>query len=207
MPYTLSTPKNLLVAGLAMLPTIATADTRISVLNANFRTKAPGGSYPKDWVITKPPGTNLAQVSNSGLDVVTLFGTGASMEQSFLKSEATADKFSTYYITFDAGWRNNSKKNQVFSLVFEIVDVTDNIVLGKAVYVIPPNDPSNKYDSYRVASTGTTLRISFDNTNLSLRGDEVALRITSQSSMESEDINVSHQLTGWIDNIYVRAAK
>lgn len=198
----------MLVAGFtASLPSLVYADSKITILNPNFRQVAPGGKFPKDWVVSKPAGTNLEQVSQPGFDVVTMFGSGASLEQSFLKSEVTADKFSTYYITFDAGWRNNMKKNQVFSFVFEIVNVTDNKVLGKAIYVIPPNEPSNKYNSYRIASTGTTLRISFDNTNLSLRGDEVALRITSRSSMESEDINVSHQLTGWIDNIYVKAAK
>ncbi|WP_143157601.1 MULTISPECIES: hypothetical protein [Rubritalea] len=203
----LSYTHTLIIGALALMPLSAHADKRISILNPSFREKAPGANTPKDWVVNVKKGANLSQVSKPGLSVVTMFGTGAVMEQSFLSSEATADKFSTYYITFDAGWRNNSKKNQIFSFVFELVNVTDNTVLGKAIYVIPPNAPSNKYDDYRVASRGTTLRISFDNTNLSLRGDEVSLRISSESSMESEDIQLSHQLTGWIDNIYVKAAK
>lgn len=178
----------------------------LSLTNADFQTGAMnavptgwtgGGLIPGNVVIYSVGGGIPA-----GVQVLAVKRPDNWVQQSFLTSEATADTYSEFTITFDSGWRNNNAgAGRNLDLLFQIVNVSDgNAVLAEAEYDFPLTTPSVASDVYRVIQTGNTLTLTYDNTLSSLVGDEIALRLITSSDTFS-----SFDPTGWIDNVSVTA--
>ena len=121
------------------------------------------------------------------------------IQQSFSTSEATADSYPEYSISFDSGWRSNTSSPNDLSLVFSIYNMDNATVLGSQTYTFPANQPDNLFDTYQVINTGNTVSVKYDNTDPALTGKVIGLRITTETTQNS------YNPTGWIDNISVNA--
>jgi hypothetical protein len=189
------------------LATAAPATTLLSLTNADFQT---GTGVPTGWTGGGDAPNNVVLYRSgggipSGESVLGVKRVNNWVQQSFLTSEATADTFDQFTVTFDSGWRNNLSPTNNLDIFFQIVDVsvtpdTAGFVLAEAEYDFPLTVPDNQRDVYRVIQTGNTVTMSYDNTLPSLAGNEIALRIIT-----SDDTVNSWDPTGWVDNVSVVA--
>lgn len=181
--------------------TLTNADFQTGVMDAVPTGWTSGGVAPGNVVIYSTGGG-----IPSGTQVLAVKRPGNWVQQSFLTSEATAETYNEFTITFDSGWRNNNAGAAGnLDLFFQIVNVTEletsaNFVLAEAEYDFPLTTPSVASNVYRVIQTGNTLTLTYDNTLPSLVGDKIALRLITSSDTFS-----SFDPTGWIDNVSVEA--
>ena len=137
-----------------------------------------GSFYAEDWGAGSPYFATLNMQAR---------GSGNIMQQSF--SGGTADSQPTIDVTMDFGTRANSGLAR--SLTIEIWDVTAGESLDSAVYNFPTSGTGfieNK-----------TFSLSYDNTDLGIVGNEIALRLTSNGT--DGDWADTH----WVDNVSVNA--
>lgn len=176
----------------------------VTLVNPDFQASG-NNSDPAGWTVTE---TNAGSVSSVYVyagtsNVLAFWGAGATASQSFSTSELTADSQGFFSISFDSGWRGFNKPTATgFQVEFALVDVTDNTVLGTAVYSFPVPAAAIT-NTYTVISTGNRVSISYDATQPGLVGDTLALRITATGSPNQGGNNFAN--TGWIDNISVTA--
>jgi uncharacterized sulfatase len=176
----------------------------LTLVNADFQGSG-NNSDPAGWSVTE---TNAGSVSSvyvwgSSSNVLAFWGAGATAQQAFSPAEVTADSLGYFTITFDSGWRGfNSPAATGFSVKFDLVNVTDNTVLGTVTYTFP-TPPAAITNTYSVIGTGNRVAISYDSTQPGLEGDTVALRLTATGTPDQGGNNFL--TTGWIDNIAVTA--
>jgi hypothetical protein len=190
-----------LAAGLLMAPLSATP---LTLANSDFQASG-NDTNPASWSVTE---TNAGSVSSvyvygSTSNVLAFWGAGATAEQSILTTEATADTYGSYAVTFDTGWRGFNRPTATgFSVKFELINVTDGGVLatGTYNYPVPAAAISN---TYTPIATGNTLILAYDKSLPALAGDTVALRVTGTGSPNQGGNNFAN--TGWIDNISIDA--
>lgn len=204
--------KNIKVAVLSTLAyglaaSLSSASVIISLTNADFESGTAGDADVSGWDDQLGSGTaTLERIStqDSGLTgngLVAQFQArdGNYLQQAFQTSEATADSFGDYTVSLDTGWRSNTSAPNDLSLEIAIYNITDDFVLASDTYVFPPNTPDNGFDDYRLLESGATFNLNFDNTQASLLGDSIGLRMTLSTSQDG--FNPS----GWIDNVSVSA--
>lgn len=190
-----------LAAGLLMAPLSAIP---LTLANSDFQASG-NNTDPASWSVTE---TNAGSVSSvyvygSTSNVLAFWGAGATAEQSILTTEATADTYGSYAVTFDTGWRGFNRPTATgFSVKFELINVTDGGVLatGTYNYPVPAAAISN---TYTPIATGNTLILAYDKSLPALAGDTVALRVTGTGSPNQGGNNFAN--TGWIDNISIDA--
>lgn len=177
----------------------------ITLQNGDFQGSG-NDTIPADWTSSETAANNGVYVYASGggipvgTNVLAFHGRPDRwVQQAFQTSEATAESFPGYTISFDSGWRNNSNDPNDLSLVFSIYNITEDSVIASETYTFPSDQPSNGFNSYRVIATGNELTINFDNSDPTIAGNTIGLRITSQSSQDS------FNPTGWIDNVSITA--
>lgn len=176
----------------------------VTLFNPDFQASG-NNSDPAGWSVTE---TNTGSVSSVYVyggtsNVLAFWGAGATAQQSFLSSEITADSQGFFTINFDSGWRGfNLPTATGFQVEFALVNVTDNSVLGTAIYQFPLPAVSIS-NTYTVTGTGNRFSISYDATQPGLEGDTLALRITATGTPNQGGNNFLN--TGWIDNISVTA--
>jgi hypothetical protein len=187
----------LAVSGMAQAATLA-------LTNGDFQSSG-NDSDPAGWTTNEPFATSVYVWASggsipAGTNVLAMWGqTGHYAQQSFLTSEATAETYNDFTVTFDAGWRGR-RAGGANSYTFSLVNVTDNLVLGSATYnFITPTVAVA--DTYAVVGTGLSVNITYDNTLGSLAGDTIALRISGAGSPNPNAFNN----TAWVDNISVTA--
>ena len=191
---------HLLAATGFLLAAASVSAAPLTLTNANFESGFIASTdNPVGWTTTEVSGNSVYLYQPTAAKVAAFWGSGGELAQSFSTSEAFADTYGNYAVTFDSGWRNNSP-GLPFALTFSLVNITDGSVLGSSTYNFPASTPSLAFDNYRVIATGNTLNIAYDNTTANLVGKTVGLRITATSG-DSSGFNT----TGWIDNIAVNA--
>lgn len=194
------------ILAVATLATVTNAAT-LSLTNADFQSSG-NDSNPSGWTTNEPTNTSVyVWAANGGIpagtNVLAMWGDNSMWaQQSFLTTGAngaTADDYSSFTVSFDAGWRGRVS-GQANSYTFSIVNVTDNLVLGSATYnfTTPTSTIAN---TYNVVGTGLSLNITYDNSLGSLAGDTIALRITGDASPNPN----AFTNTAWVDNISVTA--
>lgn len=193
----------LLLTSLAVAAVVSSTNAAtLTLTNATFQASG-NNTDPSGWTTSEPTQTSVyVWAANGGIpagtNVLAMWGNGGQYaQQSFLTSEATAEDYGSFTIGFDAGWRGRIA-SEPFSYTFNIVNVTDNLVLGSATYnfTTPSTTIAN---TYAVAATGVSVTISYDNSVGTLVGDTIALRITGAGKIN--DFNN----TAWVDNLTVNA--
>lgn len=191
-------PRSLLLLPLLCLPAGAVP---LTLTNADFSASG-ANTNPTGWTTAEQlAGGVSVQVSTlpEFANVLTFQGRSGvnNVQQNLLTTEATADTYGSYTVSFDAGWRNNTAAPNDLGWTVSIVNVSDgDAILGSATYTLPPDLPSNQLDVYRHVGL-QSLSITYDNTDPGLVGDTIALRIESNSSQNY------FNPTGWIDNVTV----
>ncbi len=194
--------KACLVSAIASALSLIASAAPITLLNPDFQGSG-NGSNPADWTTVEGAAGHIYIYASGGgipasTNVLAFHARpGNSIQQGFLTSEATADSFGTYTVSFDSGWRNNTAAPNDLSLEVALVNLTDDTVLASDTYTFPPDTPSNAFDSYRVIEVGNRLTLSYDNTDLGLVGDEIGIRFTTVTTQDT------FNPTAWIDNITV----
>ena len=176
----------------------------VTLVNADFQGSG-NNSDPSGWTVTE---TNAGSVSSvyvyaSTSNVLAFWGAGATARQAFPAAEITAGSQGFFTITFDSGWRGfNSPAATGFSVKFDLVNLTDDTVLGTATYTFP-TPPAAITNTYTPIAAGNRLAISYDPTHPGLEGDTLGLRLTATGTPDQGGGNFNN--TGWIDNIAVTA--
>lgn len=180
---------------------LSNAATTISLGNAGFQDSGQD-TNPPEWTVTEalaggayvyatgggiPSGTNVLAFQARN---------GTTVSQAFSGAEATVGDFSSYTVSFDAGWRNNTAATNDITIRFSLWNFTTDSEIDGANYTLPPDSPSNATDTYRVVTTGETVTLNDSGAN---SGDEIGLRMTTITSRNS------FNPTGWVDNISVTA--
>ena len=178
----------------------------ITLTNTDFTGDATN-SNPSGWVTTETfsPGGISVQPAGGGVaalgQVLTFQDRDGvhNVTQAISTSEATADSFGTWTVTFgDSGWRNYQTTNGFTGFTVSLIDVDNgNAVLASDSVVLPA-----------ASSTGSNIwqdlgaqvfNLSYDNTAVGLSGNQVAIVI------ESDATGSSFNPTAYIDNITVDA--
>lgn len=191
--------KTITIAAFAAM-TVA-SQAALTLVNGDFEGGVDGDNTPNGWdeIHANHAGAFYANVTDaSGGDNHNLYmqgrGSGNIIQQSF--TGGTADTQNSITISLDAGWRNDPSGEQTYDWVFEIYNVTDNLTLDSINYTLAP-DGNNGAPDPRTIVTAQNFTFTYDNTNPDYAGDEIAFRITSNSSTNSFDP------TGFIDNVTV----
>jgi len=188
---------------IAAIITQATAAT-LTLTNGNFQDSG-NNTNPASWTVSETNAGNISSVYvyNDTFRVLAFWGAGAYAQQSFNTVEATVGTYNSYTITFDSGWRGfNSPTATAFNVIFSLINVTDNLVIGSQTYNFPVPG-SAITNTYTPIAQGNTVTISYDNTLASMTGDTIALRISGTGSPNQGGNNFAN--TGWIDNVSVTA--
>lgn len=197
--------KPVTIASLSILLALdVAAALPLTLANPDFQASG-NNSDPAGWTVTE---TNDGSVSSVYVyagtsNVLAFWGAGATAQRAFPNAEITADSLGYFAITFDSGWRGfNSPTATGFSVQFDLVNLTDNTVLGSATYAFPA-PPAAISNTYTPVATGNRVFISYDSTQQGLEGDSLALRLTAIGTPNQGGNNFLN--TGWIDNIAVTA--
>ncbi len=169
------------------------AQAGLTLTNTDFEGGVIAGTNnPIGWTATEPTlaGAFYAEDWGAGAGFATTLnmqarGTGNILEQSF--AGGTADTQGTIAVSMDLGIRGQNGTLMTMGIV--VWNVTDGVALASETYLFP--------------TTGTgflenkTFTLTYDNTAAGLAGDEIALRITQDSTGDT------WAMTTWIDNIAV----
>ncbi len=195
--------KTSLLATLAIVasaPLSQAALISINLTNADFQTGGAG------WTAVNGSGTN--SVPSNYFEGVVGISTSAAflksdggnyIQQALTTSEAgavDATTFGQYTVDFNFGYRRDGSTNGDLNLRVALWNITDGVELaGQTFTIVNPGVGANSFAL-------TTATLAYDNTQASLLGDTIALRVMS---MDADLGSVAWNRTGMVDDFSVNA--
>jgi len=192
------------IAIIAPLFLAGASQAALTLTNTDFEGGVDAAATPNGWteIAANHGGAFYANVTDaSGGTNHNLYmqgrGNGNVLQQSF--GGGTADTQGTISLSMDTGWRNDPNNTGItYSWDLAIYNVTDSTILDSITYTLAPDGLGGAPDP-RTIETARLFTFTYDNTDPALVGDEIAFRITTNSSANSFDP------TGFIDNIVINA--